>query len=337
MELKRFRFAAALVAASVLAYGGSADAQTDKGWADWVGDASRLSPALLKDCALDLATARAWYERVRQLHRLLQPTPITVPPGFQARWNAALGAVEEADCRSGPVRGLLQFEPYPPNLLKRDARTGAIYPIDGTSSLKLILNDIAGLSPLYWIKTQDEPTIGLARVTGKLGGYPVVEERFALITPPGAPEPYVPAPAAMVLRRFVAKLQDDLTAVEPLAQQAGTSKEVLANLASLRREFEAAKALERQVASGGQDHKVWWREDVQQVSLQPVGDAAVVMWQNPAFFSRVKGRNGIHVISVDLRELEYGVLEHGPVEDSTAILRRVAQAIDWQAIGISLP
>ncbi len=330
---------AAWLASSLIVGVAQAQGRTEGEWTAWSGDPKAVSPTLRKDCSMDDATLAAWFARAKRLHEQLRTTPLTVPPEFRLRWSADWMVDGVASCRSGPLKGQLLFSPYPGTLLKRDARTGKIEPIDTTSSLMLHLNEIRGLMPLEWQKSEDDPEIGIARATARLRGFPVIEDRYAIITPPNAPEPFVPAPADLVLRRWIANTEKDLADIEPIARASGNSPEIAANFARLRKGLENARGLLRQVQSGPRDRTVWFRKDglFDELSLERRGDAAAVMWVNPRYFASVKGRSGIYVISVDVSQLDLGTPDSGTVEGATDVNRQLATRADWQAVARSLP
>ena len=337
--MKLVQTCVAVLAASLSLSAAFAEERATGPWKVWVTGQGIDSPTAKRDCAVDDATLNAWYERLRRIHESVKNTPVKVPPDYRVRWSAGWSDFRGVGCRIGPLNGELAYEPFNEKLLKLNSRTGALEPYQSTSALRLHVNVIRGLNVLPWAAPPDEPAIGMARVTGRFGGFPIIENKFALITPPGAPEPFVPAPAELVLRRWLARREADLAGIEPIVKGHGGTPGEMASLTRIREGIERARDMLGKLDSSTRNRAVWLRTEglLDEIVFEPVAGAVQVMWVNPQFFAQAKSRSGVYVFSVAVWELDLGSPGNGSVRSAIDLNRMMAEAIDWQALARSLP
>lgn len=269
-------------------------------------------------CGIDRALLDSWTATLQRLATLWSETPGATGPALYGRMQGVLSL----EACQGRMQGALVYWPWPEkNLVARPVpgQPGQtrLEPSGETSSLTILVNQLAGIEPVRQLKDGDGlgPVMGtLQAVKRHFGGYPVFADQTLLITRPGRP-PFMAVPLQDALRAWL-KNSPKGDWGQPRAR---------ALLDSLDEAGRRAPAYLRRDPNTGND----------EIVAGPVDGAQAIVRYNPGYFDERAPRHLAQSLAVDVHLIDLVP----PIDDtrlSRRLARRMLEATDWPRMAAEL-
>jgi hypothetical protein len=256
-----------------------------------------------------------WTSRLHHLADLLASTPGSTGPQVWARWQAVILGCEK------PFRGDLIDWPWPERNIRlqsdpgQPGRTRAV-PQGETSMLPIHINHLDWLEAPSDLNDSDagEGRLGVARVTRRIDGFPVLANRVLLLTRPGR-EPYRPVTLEAALKAWVAH-------APPSHEFSPRASQILTQLDAAALRAPAYVLDDRSTGRRG-------------IVGAPQSGALPLLTINPDYMDPALPPQAAQGLAVDLLGMEIDL----PASDrrqSRPLARHLVEAADWQRVATEL-
>ncbi len=256
-----------------------------------------------------------WTSRLHHLADLLAQTPGSTGPQVWAQWQAVILGCEK------PFRGDLIYWPWPERNIRlqpvpgQPGRTRAV-PQGETSMLPIHINHLDWLEAPSDLNGADagEARLGVARITRRIDGFPVLANRVLLVTRPGR-EPYRPVTLEAALKAWLAHAQ-------PNHEFSPRASQMLAQLDAGALQAPAYYLDDRSNGRRG-------------IVTAPQFGALPLLTINPDYIDPTLPPQAAQALAVDLLGMEIDL----PASDrrqSRPLARHLVEAADWQRVATEL-
>ena len=329
---------------ALAASGHAADFGPTDRWLEWENNHAVMAEAM-KRCDITPPLATQWDQNLQQLARKIANTQVSWAEG---QWGDLRGVLHGPDnnplpCKTSPLTGDMQLTVWSASALERKAgkprlqRPGPNGEGSGSApSVRLYLNERPGTHERDWLKDAAGPRMTTGKPPGTLLGHPLWDEKWLLVTAPGRPQPFVPAPLDRVVKAWVAAQNAQLAEFAATRKAAEDAKDKAAaamftkmieanrpRIEAVRKLLDGPPAqLKGPVYIGAGD----------EVQLQPSPDTEQVWMDNPAAFDPKLPRSAVQIIAIDVAYRDLDQPAPAGKVDAKGLLRQFIERVDWRAL-----